>query len=322
MRIISADELGSLLTFPALVEVLREGFQQAFVIPLRHHHTMIPPSGPDNFFLLMPAWTDRTSSEPASDSYAGIKLVTVFPDNPSANRPTVQGQYLLIDGVTGAFLAAIDGTALTLWRTAAASALAATYLAREDASRLAMIGAGAMAPYLIRAHMAVRPITSVTIWNRNMAKAETLARDLKGEGIDAVAEEDLEKGVKAADIVSCATVSTKPIVRGAWLKSGAHVDLMGAFTPKHRESDDAVMTRGRVFVDTLEGALKEAGDIVQAIHGGGLKESDIIAGLGELCSGKMKGRQTPEEITVFKSVGTALEDIVAAKYVYELGGAR
>lgn len=326
MRIISANELGSLLTFPALVEALREGFQQPIVTPLRHHHTMAAPpaglpEGQDNFLLLMPAWTDRSAGDPVSGSYTGVKLVTVYPGNPVTNRPTVQGQYLLIDGATGSFLAAIDGTSLTLWRTAAASALAATYLAREKASRLAMIGAGAMAPFLVRAHLAVRPITSVTIWNRNMGKAEAVAAQLKGEGIDVVAEKDLEAGIRAADIISCATVSTEPIVRGAWLKAGAHVDLMGAFTSDHRESDDDVMARGRVFVDTREGALKEAGDIVQAIRSGALGKSDIVADLTDLCSGKITGRETQDEITVFKSVGTALEDIVAARYVYELARA-
>ncbi|MBZ0218678.1 MAG: ornithine cyclodeaminase family protein [Fimbriimonadaceae bacterium] len=320
MRIISASDLASILTPSAMIEALRQGFRQSIVTPLRHHHTMTTPGATENFLLLMPAWTDRAAGDPVHGSYAGVKLVTVYPHNPAENRPTVQGQYLLIDAVTGSFLAAIDGTSLTLWRTAAASALAASYLARKDACRLVMVGTGAMAPYLVRAHMAVSPITSVSIWNRNIAKAEALAAELGSDGIDAVANPDLEGSIKAADIVSCATVSTEPIVQGKWLKDGAHVDLMGAFTPAHRETDDEVMKRGRVFVDTMDGALKEAGDIIQAIESGVLKKDDIVADLFGLCRDKIPGRQSEKEITVFKSVGTALEDLVAAQFIYELIG--
>jgi len=317
MRIISSDELASILTFPALVDALRDGFRQSIVTPLRHHHTMATPGETKNFLLLMPAWTDRGDGDPDGGSYTGVKLVTVYPDKPAHDRPTVQGQYLLIDATTGVFLAAIDGTVLTLWRTAAASALAASYLAREDAKELVMVGAGAMVPYLVRAHMAVRPTLSrVTIWNRNMDKAEKVAERLRKEGVDARADSDLEASVAKADLVSCATVSTEPIVRGAWLKAGAHVDLMGAFTPGHRETDDDVMVRGRVYVDTMAGALKEAGDIVQAIASGALKEEAIVTDLFGLCRGEVPGRQTDDEITVFKSVGTALEDLAAAQYVY------
>lgn len=327
MKIVSAEDLASILTPLALVEALRQGFQQSIITPLRHHHTMKPPEGKppaggDNFLLLMPAWTDRTAGDPATGSYAGVKLVTVYPENPSQNRPTVQGQYLLIDAATGAFVAAIDGTSLTLWRTAAASALAASYLARKDAAHLAMVGAGAMVPYLIRAHMAVSPIKTVSIWNRTMAKAEDLATELRADGIDVKAETDLETSVRRADIVSCATVSMVPIVLGKWLKEGVHVDLMGAFTPAHRETDDDVMSRGRVFVDTMEGGLNEAGDIVQALQSGALKKEDIVADLFDLCRAETPGRQTDAEITVFKSVGTALEDLVAAQFVFETMNAR
>ena len=317
MRIISSEEIASALTVPALVEALREGFRQSIVTPLRHHHSMATPENGENFMLLMPAWTDRSHGDSKTGSFAGVKLVTVYPENPSDDRPTVQGQYLLIDATTGEFLAALDGTVLTLWRTAAASALAASYLAREDARHMVMVGAGAMAPYLVRAHMAVRPIRSVSIWNRNMDKAEALAQSLRQDGIEANADDDLESSVSRADLISCATVSTEPIVHGAWLKDGAHVDLMGAFTPQHRETDDKVMARGRVYVDTMEGALKEAGDIVQAMSSGALRPEDIVADLFGLCRGITAGRVTKDEITVFKSVGTALEDLVAAQYVYE-----
>ncbi len=226
-----------------------------------------------------------------------------------------------MDGATGAPLAVIDGQALTLWRTAAASALAATFLARKNASRLVMVGAGALAPYLVAAHASVRPIAEVLIWNRNPQRAEKLAAELneraitsplRGDSIALAATADLEAAVRAADIVSCATLAAEPLVKGAWLKPGAHLDLVGAFTPKMREADDEAVRRARVFVDTRQGALKEAGDIVQPLEAGVIGESDIVGDLFDLCRGKVEGRTSPDEITLFKSVGTALEDLAAA----------
>lgn len=320
MKIVSAAELEKILAFPALVEVLRKAFTQQIAAPVRHAHTMTPPEGADNFFLLMPAWHERKKLKGVRP-FAGIKLVTVYPDNPASDRPTVQAQYLLIEAETGAFVAAIDGTTLTLWRTAAASALAASFLAREDASSLLMVGAGAMAPYLIRAHAAVRPIKTVKIWNRNIAKAEQLAASMDDKGLDISASNDLSDDVARADIISCATVSADPIIHGEMLNTGSHMDLVGAFRPDLRETDDDVMRRGRVFVDTHEGALDEAGDIIQALNSGALQKDEILADLHELCRGEKTGRKTAEEITVFKSVGTALEDLAAAQHVYNQIGA-
>lgn len=305
MRIIGADMIDAILTFPALVEALRDGFRGEMTVPLRHHH---PLARPGSVLLLMPAWNSR---------HVGVKLATVFPSNPAQGLASVQATYLLLSAETGTPLASLDGTRLTLWRTAAASALAAGYLARKDASSLVMVGAGALAPYLVRAHASVRPIDNVSIWNRTPSRAEDLAERLRGEGFTARAVEDLEAACRRASIVSCATVSEEPLVYGAWLRPGTHVDLVGAFTPRHREADDETMRRASIFADTRNGVLSEAGEVVQAIASGAIGEDAIEADLFDLARGDHAGRADPGEITLFKSVGTALEDLAAADYVYD-----
>jgi ornithine cyclodeaminase len=258
----------------------------------------------------MPAWAD----DPAG--FIGTKLVTIFPDNAARGKASVLGTYVLMDGATGEVVALLDGVALTLWRTAAASALAATYLARPDASRMVMVGAGALAPHLIAAHAAVRPIAEVLIWNHHGDKAKALAARLDRPGLSVRATDDLAAAIAAADIVSSATLSSEPLVRGEWLRPGSHVDLVGAFTPQMREADDTAIARARVHVDTRAGATKEAGDIVQPLASGVLPESGILGDLFDLVGGRARGRESPEEITLFKSVGTAIEDLAAAALVY------
>ncbi|TIU93877.1 MAG: ornithine cyclodeaminase family protein, partial [Mesorhizobium sp.] len=203
------------------------------------------------------------------------------------------------------------------WRTACASALAASYLAREDASRLLVIGAGALSPFLAKAHSAVRPVKSIRIWNRTPANAEKVAAALHAEGFPASVAGDLETELGEADIVSSATITTAPLIKGALLKPGAHVDLVGGFTPQMRESDDDAISRARVYVDTRAGATKEAGDIVQPLASGVLKPEAVIADLHELARGEKQGRQSDSEITLFKSVGAALEDLAAGIAVYK-----
>jgi ornithine cyclodeaminase len=312
LRILDADAISAVLTYPALVEALREAFRADITVPVRHHHT-IPQPGRDATLLLMPAWT---AGGAANERFLGCKIVTIFPDNAAAGHPSLHGRYLLMSGATGAPLALMDARALTAWRTAAASALAASYLARADAAHLVMIGAGALAPHLVRAHAAVRPIRRVTLWNRTHGRAVSLAFGLTVTGIEATIAEDLEAAVREADIVCCATLSTEPIVRGAWLKPGAHVDLVGGFTPKMREADNDAIKRARVFVDTRAGATKEAGDIAIPLRRGILAQKGIRGDLFELCRGKAKGRTSDKQITLFKSVGCAIEDFAAAMLVW------
>jgi ornithine cyclodeaminase len=259
----------------------------------------------------MPAWTTSASSDGA---FLGTKIVSVFPDNSARGLPAVQGVYVLQSGETGAPLAALDGARLTLWRTAAASALAARFLARSNASRLLMVGAGALAPFLVKAHRAVRPIAEVTLWNHRRAGAERLAQALAGEGVNAAVADDLEQAARNADVISCATLSTAPLIKGEWLRAGQHVDLVGAFNLHMREVDDAALRRARIFVDG-EAALNEGGDVAVAIANGAIARNDIVADLAALCAGAA-GRRGDEEITLFKSVGAALEDLAAAMLVW------
>lgn len=311
MRVISAEALSGALTYPALIEALARAFRQDIAVPQRHHHTVSRP-GQDATLLLMPAWT---TSAPA---YLGCKVVTVFPDNVALSQPSVCATYLLMSGETGEPLAIIEGAALTAWRTAAASALAARHLAREGASELVMIGAGALAGHLVRAHAAVRPLTRIVLWNRTRERARRLCSVLTQEGLNAVVADDREAAVRTADIVCCATLSSTPLVSGAWLKPGAHVDLVGGFTPAMREADDEAIRRARVYVDTRAGALTEAGDIVDPMSRGIIGEPDIRGDLFELCRGTAPGRTTANDITLFKSVGTAIEDLAAAELVWRL----
>ncbi|HEY4192296.1 MAG TPA: ornithine cyclodeaminase family protein, partial [Mesorhizobium sp.] len=261
MLTISAAEVDRALTFPGLIETLREAFRHGAVQPVRHHHGVERPDGAGTTLLLMPAWTDFNAAGTSGNGHIGVKIVTVSPDNNAIGKPAVMGLYLLLNGATGEPQAMIDGQRLTQWRTACASALGASYLAREDASRLLVIGAGALSPFLAKAHSAARPIKQIHIWNRTLANAEKVAAGLRADGFNASAATDLDAELAWADIVSSATISNNPLVKGALLRPGTHVDLVGGFTPDMRECDDDAITRARVYVDTRAGAAKEAGDI-------------------------------------------------------------
>ena len=313
MFMISADAVDRALTFDGLVETLRKAFREGAVQPVRHHHTIERPDGAATTLLLMPAWTDFNAAGTSAGGHIGVKVVTVSPDNNEIAKPAVMGLYLLLDGKTGEPQALIDGQRLTQWRTACASALAASYLARQDASRLLIIGAGALSPFLARAHSAVRPIREIRIWNRTFANAERVAATLRDDGMAAEAVDSLDRALADADIVSSATIATTPLVKGALLKPGAHVDLVGGFAPGMRESDDDAIRRARVYVDTRAGATKEAGDIVQPLASGVLDAEDIVADLHELARGQKPGRGSDDEITLFKSVGAALEDLAGGR---------
>ena len=315
MKTIDAATIDRVLTRAGMVEALRAGFREAVVTPVRHHHPMVRAGEADAKLLLMPAWTD-TSAEIAEDAVMGVKIVSVVPGNATRGIASVIGAYVLMSGVTGAPLAVLDGTRLTLWRTAGASALAADFLARRDARRLVVVGAGALAEHLVEAHTAVRPIEEVVIWNRSPDKAAAMAAHFAGRAFTARATDDLDAALETADVVTAATMSSTPLISGARLKPGAHVDLVGGYTPVMREADDVAITRARVFVDTRAGACKEAGDLTQPIAAGILAPEAIVGELAELCRGTVGGRASDEEITLFKSVGTALEDLVAARLVH------
>lgn len=306
MKWIDSAGVARLADYAGLVAALREGFRAAIETPVRHHHD----TGPATTLLLMPAW---------SRDWTGLKTVTVKTDNAAKGLPTIQGSYLLIDNATGAPVAMMEGGELTRRRTAAASALAADYLSRKDASVMAVFGAGALALHFVRAHAAVRGIRTVHVVNRSPDKAEALVAALKAEGFAAQVSA-AEQAVRSADIVSCVTGSTEDLVKGAWLKPGTHVDLAGAFRPTMRETDAETVGRATVYVDTHEGAKAEAGDLIQAEREGTFSFARVAGDLAALCKGEAKGRREAGEITLFKSCGTALEDLAAAVMVYQRAG--
>ena len=307
---LSAEQVRSALPWHDLVEALRDIFTRKVISPVRHHHVLNVPYEQDATLLLMPAWIEG--------EYCGVKQVFVFPSNNEKGLPGLTSNYLLSSGKTGETLAQLEGNELTSRRTAAASALASVYLSNIDASKLLMVGAGRMARNLIAAHRAVRPIMEISIYNRNLDSAQKLVNELSKEGIHAkvCSQKELPKVASQADIISCATMSKEPIIKGEWLSPGCHLDLVGGFTPEMQEADNDALKKAHIFVDTRAGALSEAGDIIIPMIAGDILEQDIQAELTELCSETHLGRlefQDPENaITLFKSVGDSREDLAAA----------
>lgn len=302
-----AEAVAAALPYDQLIDALRQAFDVGADVPQRTHHEINVPNAAPATLLLMPAW--QTGNE------LGVKIATVFPDNTKRGLPAVFASYLLMSAETGEPLALLDGTELTLRRTAAASALASSFLSREDASTLLMIGTGNLAPHLIAAHATVRSIDKVLIWGRRPEAAKRLVKALSGEKFSVTAAADIEAAAGAADIISCATLATQPLLMGEWIGAGQHLDLVGAFTPDMCEVDEAAIVRADVYVDTRAGALSEAGEIVQAIRSGAISAADIKGDLAGLAAGSDNGRSNNDVITLFKSVGTALEDLAAAQLV-------
>jgi ornithine cyclodeaminase len=299
VRLIDGGAVERVLDYPSLIARLREGFRAGCEVPLRHRHEIPTAAGPA-IMLMKPAW------RPGGPIV--VKVINVFPGNGARGLPAVLGCVVVFDGETGETMAVIDGRVLTVRRTAAASALAADFLARPDARVLAVVGTGQLAPELARAHAAVRPIERMVVWGRSPEKAARVAAALTDDGFRAEPVADLRAAVET-------------LVKGEWLRPGCHLDLVGSFTPAMREADHEAVRRARVFVDTREGALSEAGELVQGLAAGALTEDAIAGELADLCRGAVAGRQTASEITLFKSVGTALEDLVAAELAVERASA-
>lgn len=308
MRRFSADDIHALAPYGALVDALNAAFQTALVAPERHHHTIKSAGAEDATLLLMPAWKENT--------FIGVKAATIHPGNAAIGKPAVHALYFWLDARDGTPLALFDGAALTARRTAAASALAARYLARDDASVHLMVGAGALAPHLMRAHASQRRLGTFLVWARRHDQAEKIAAAARSDGLNAQAAGDLEAAAREADIISCATLSEEPLIFGAWLKPGAHLDLVGAFKPTMRETDDVAVKRATLFCDSKSAALKEGGDILIPLRAGVIAEGDIAGDLGDLATGAHPGRRGPDEITLYKSVGAALQDYAAADLIW------
>jgi ornithine cyclodeaminase len=309
IAILGADDVARGGGYLALVDALERAHRDA---PAAVERIVYGPEGRPEKFLALPAWQDGEA--------IGIKLVTVFPDNPHRHAlPSVQAVVMLFDGSTGEPLALIDGTELTYRKTAADSALGSRFLSRPDARTLLMVGAGGLARHLIAAHRAVRPsIERVLIWNRTTSKAEQLV----AEGVADAVVDDLGEATREADIVCTATMAREPLIRGTWLSSGAHVDCVGAYLPDHREIDDDVVRRAEIYVDSRIATLTEGGDLVIPIRAGVISADDVRADLYELSRGTQTGRTHRDAITLFENGGGGHLDLMVARHVWSAHQAR
>jgi len=305
---LDADAVRAALRFEVLIPALRQAFRDGAQVPRRHSHA-ISSKGQTGTSLLMPAWNDS--------GYYGVKIVNIFPRNAELGLPGLHSVYLLYDARTGVPLAQIDGNEITSRRTAAAAALAASFLARPDARSLFVLGTGRVARLLPAAFRAVRPIERVAVWNRRSASAHAFAQTLRDDGFDALATDNLSAASAGADLISCATLATEPLMQGVWLRPGVHLDLIGSFTPAMKEAAPDCFAGAQTFVDTDEAPAK-AGDLLDAFAAGSLTRESIVATLAELCRGHHAGRLERDQVTIFKAVGTALEDLAAASLVYEM----
>jgi len=308
MLTISAKTIDQALQFPLLIDALAQAFTDDITVPPRLHYDMEnPKSSRETTLLMMPAWQ--------AGEVAGIKLVTVAPENSNKDLPSIQGTYLLLDVDTGSMIAMMDAPSLTSKRTAAASALASRFLSRENSENLLIIGTGTLSPQLIAAHASVRPIKKVKVWGRSLEKAQAVCDSVSHLNLDCQAVTEIESNIADADIISCATLSQDPLVFGKWLKEGQHIDMVGAYRPDMREMDDECLIRGRIFVDNISSAARETGDIAIPLANNIITLDDIEADLFAICQKKAVITRQDKDITVFKSVGHALEDLAAAKLV-------
>ncbi len=301
MQFLNAEAVHRALPYPALIAALGRAHEGE--LPLSDCVVQDDPAGSGNQFVTLPGWL--------AGALIAVKMVGVFPGNRDLTPPqaSVQGLVAGFDAATGTPVIVADGEAMTFRKTAAISGLGAALLARKDARELLVVGAGGLAPHSVMAHRAARPsLTRIRIWNRTPAHAQALADRLCAEGIDAHAVPDLDAAVQTADIISCVTMSKAPLVKGDLLKPGAHLDLVGAYLPDMREADDRAMTRGRLFVDTHIGR-EDAGDLIQPVTAGALSWDAIRGDLFDLVQGRAPGRENPDEITVFKNVGGAHQDV-------------
>ncbi len=316
MRIIQKKEVAETLNYETLIKAIRSAFEQGATTPPRSIYRLFEDSGSAAALAIMPAWQQGR--------LIVIKLLSIFPENSTTGErevPNIQASILAMSAENGEPLALIDGTEVTRRRTAATSALASSFLSRNDATRLLMVGSGAQAEHQIKAHCSVRPIARVSIWARDFEKAGALAATTRPElpGVKIETCIDLAKAAADADIISCATASPTPLILGRWLKPGSFLDLVGAHTPQTREADTQAITLCSVYVDSLETALTEAGDLLIPLQQGVIQKGSIRGDLEQLCRGEVTGRSHAEEKTLFKSVGVAIEDLAA---VNALLGAR
>lgn len=308
MKVVDNETINEILQYRELIFSLKDAFISNFTMPLRHHHFYKNKDGTENTLILMPSWNER---------YLGVKQVIVTPHNATKGLPTIHAIYTLYDSLSGIPLVQMDAGSLTSWRTACTSALAASFLARKDARHLLIVGSGKVAEHLVQAHSAVRDYHKIQLWARNKAKAALLVCELNKLGYPVEQVFDLSKAVTLADVISCATLTEQPIIKGEWIKEGTHLDMIGSHTPRTREADDDVIRQSHIYVDSRDGALYETGELAIPISQGILDPKAVKGDIVELCKGEIKGRKTDTETTLFKSAGLAIEDLAAALLVYK-----
>lgn len=314
MKFYDADQINESCNFPELVEALKRYHLEDTEVMEDLLLSQPSASGTDVGFFIRAAWQGGHA--------LGAKLVTLFWDNPglSEGLPAVQGVFIVFDGTNGMPMAVLDGTALTHWKTAADSALGSQYLSRHDVSTMVAVGAGALTPYLIGAHCAIRPaIQRVLIWNRTRARAEAVAARLAIEGVSIEVADELEPAVRGADLITSATATRDPLIRGEWLSPGTHLDLVGAFTPDMREADDEALQRASIFVDARATTIKEIGELKIPLATGIISKSDVLADHYDLARGQHPGRREDDEITLFKNGGGGHLDLMTARFVLAQG---
>jgi ornithine cyclodeaminase len=294
------------LPYPALVAALAAGLQQPIESPLRSHYE---PNGDASTVLIMPAWKAHENM--------GVKLVSIWPGNSAQGQSAVSAVYVLISCTDGQPIAVLDGTELTLRRTAAAAALAARILARRNSQTLAILGTGSLSAPMALAHASVMEFKTILVWGRDAKKAQAVVDSLAAQGITAQASPDLQATLAQADVVAAASTATAPFIRSDWVRPGTHLGLIGAFTPTMAEAEPALMPRAQVFADSRDAILQKGGEVLQAIQQGLIAASDIQAELAEIAAQPQKAwRSSDATITVFKSVGFASLDLIAAELVF------
>lgn len=309
MQQIDSKTIYEHLPYSDFIPFLQEAYARDYTVPERMFNSFgNGVSETPSTLLQMPAWRDG--------EYLGIKNVTLSPHNSQFNKPTLQGVYLLFEAKNGTPLATFDASAITARRTAAKSAMASSFLSREDAETLLVAGTGTLSAELIRAHCTMRPIKEVIIWEHTPGKGQKVIERLPDMRQKFSVANDLSNAVPRADIISVATLAVDPIINGQWLQPGQHLDGVGAYRTDMREADDDVLKRANLFVDH-DDAFEETGDLLIPLEEGVISKDDVEATLFELCLGEKKGRKNEEEITFFKSTGHALEDLSAALFVYQ-----
>lgn len=310
--VIDANDVERLLTMNACIELMAKTLADLasgiFHQPLR---MIVRPSNAKGLLGLMPAFRAK---DPA---LYGLKAICVFPDNPKINKDAHQGSVMLFNGETGELLSLMNASAITAIRTAAVSAVATRLLARADSSRLAIIGSGVEARSHLPAIASVRQIKKTRVVSRRREHADLFAAEMTGRyAFPVEAVDTVQEAVQDADIVVTVTNSQEPVLKREWISQGAHINAIGTHSPASREIDGATMAAARVFVDRRESAVNEAGDYVLAVKEGLITEDSILGEVGELLTGAKQGRQTSEDITLFKSLGLAVEDLACAQYLF------